>query len=277
LCVVARERIPMRVGVLLLLAAASFAVAGGASEQGGKEGGKAVKDGGGGKKSVALLGIGVVTRAGTFERRQLLREVLGGYRSFKDGKTRLGFFIAKPKDAKEEGKVREESDKYGDVHVVEVAEGYHNIPGQTLGMLKHFADDEPVKFILKTDDDVMVRVDMLAEWLEALAKDAGSSRVQAGWNVHGANVHRNGKWAVSKDEYEGDVWPRYASGPAYVLSRSLARRILALGDSRSRLHLEDVAMGLWVAQVKNSTKVRVVEERRFWKTRVCEEWSFTVR
>lgn len=275
--------------LLIFAALASFSDNGVVAGSQGGHGGKVAREGGGGvnvaggqkvggakKALTAFVGIGVVSKSGHFERRSLLRETVGGYASVKDGRAKLRFFIAKPGDAAEASLLEREAAEHGDVTIIEVPEGYHNVPEQTLGMLRHYTKDEPVRFIVKSDDDVLVRADMLTEWLEQLHAKHGSARVYAGWIVKGASVHRNGKWAVSKQEYAGDSWPLYASGPAYAVSASLANRITSLGRSRAKVPLEDVGMGLWVGQVSAKAKVEVVDERRFWKTRVCEEWSFTV-
>ena len=104
--------------------------------------------------------------------------------------------------------------------------------------------------------------------------------------VKGAQPHRNGKWAVSKEEYPDSHYPEYASGPTYALTTPLARRILKLHNaSTSRaaspppgaprdtalpwLHLEDVAMGLWVRAVEAGVRVHRRDDRRFYKGRFC--------
>ena len=160
------------------------------------------------KGKVVLAGIGVVSKADHFERRSLLRTTVGGYPSVAGGKALLRFFVAEPSSNAEMSRLRSEAEEHGDVHLVKVDEGYDNVPEQTLAMLQHYTAVEPAKFILKTDDDVLVRADMVVEWLDALAIAEGSKRVYAGWMVQGASVHRNGKWAVTKQEFPGDTWPR---------------------------------------------------------------------
>lgn len=48
-----------------------------------------------------LLGIGVISRASNFRMRAVLRQGLGLYLSLREGKARLRFFIAEPKEVGE--------------------------------------------------------------------------------------------------------------------------------------------------------------------------------
>lgn len=187
---------------------------------------------------------------------------------------------------------------YGDVLLLNgQPEAYDTVPHQTLAMLRHFGGNSSFAWIVKTDDDVFLRADALRRVLVGTAElFPKGARIYTGWLVNGAKAHRNGKWAVSVEEYPDEYYPEYASGPTYALTTALARRIVKLHNtsvqasvkpadgarkakgkpSRPWLHLEDVAMGLWVAAVEAQVRVHRRDDRRFYKGRFCEPWTISV-
>jgi hydroxyproline O-galactosyltransferase 2/3/4/5/6 len=104
----------------------------------------------------------------------------------------------------------------------------------------------------QADDDVFVRADALAGWLHTRPGSPGTRRLlYAGWIVRGAAPHRSGRWAVSTADYPAPAYPPYASGPAYLLSGALARRIVrAAAAAPPPIRLEDISVALWVFAVQ---------------------------
>ncbi|BAF13525.2 Os03g0803600, partial [Oryza sativa Japonica Group] len=66
---------------------------------------------------------------------------------------------------------------------------------------------------------------------------------------------RSGKWSVSYEEWQEEVYPPYANGPGYVISSDIAQYIVSEFDNQTlRLFkMEDVSMGMWVEKF-NSTR-----------------------
>lgn len=65
---------------------------------------------------------------------------------------------------------------------------------------------------------------------------------------------------LSFDVYPPEFFAPYAQGPAYILSRDLASRIMhRFTDHQLKymLSLEDVSVGLWVEQIQEETGVEV--------------------
>ena len=64
----------------------------------------------------------------------------------------------------------------------------------------------------------------LASWLHDLAANPAGGWY-GGMAVR-APVERTGKWAVASDQYAASEYPPYAKGGGYVLSRTVANRIV---------------------------------------------------
>ena len=208
------------------------------------------------------------------------------------------FFVAEPVSPAARLALSAEQDAHSDLEVlVGRAEAYAAVPHQTLAMLQHFTNSSlysrSVLWIVKTDDDVFLRADAALRALLATSHlHPPGARIYSGWMVKGAAAHRNGKWAVTKQEWPATTYPEYASGPTYALTASLARQVLKLhrqgvvaepdparaqGSPRPLwLRLEDVAMGLWVEAVEARVRVVRRDDRRFYKGRFCVPWSVSV-
>ena len=208
------------------------------------------------------------------------------------------FFVAEPVSPAARLALSAEQDAHSDLEVlVGRAEAYAAVPHQTLAMLQHFTNTSlyglSVLWIVKTDDDVFLRADAALRALLATSHlHPTGARIYSGWMVKGAAAHRNGKWAVTKQEWPATSYPEYASGPTYALTASLARQVLKLhrqgvvtepdpartqGSPRPVwLRLEDVAMGLWIEAVEARVRVFRRDDRRFYKGRFCVPWSVSV-
>ena len=181
------------------------------------------------------------------------------------------FFVAVPFKQPLLKKLYEEREKFSDVVICpNVNESYNNLPLQTLEAFRFFTRNIRADYILKascphtalivtpalscnpqTDDDVFVKAEALAQWLRSRVGAAGARQLlYAGWIVRGAAPHRTGRWAVAPADYPDAAYPPYASGPAYLLSGALGRRIVRAGAVLPPLRLEDVSVALWVRHVQ---------------------------
>ncbi|RLN25284.1 hypothetical protein C2845_PM07G03220 [Panicum miliaceum] len=76
---------------------------------------------------------------------------------------------------------------------------------------------------------------------------------------------RDGKWAVTYEEWPEEDFPIYADGPGYVISSDIADAILSeFLDHKLRLfNMEDVSMGMWVEQFNSTGPVKYVNSVKF--------------
>ncbi|GJN21418.1 hypothetical protein PR202_gb08890 [Eleusine coracana subsp. coracana] len=107
------------------------------------------------------------------------------------------------------------------------------------------------KYLLKTDDDAFVRVDEIQSSIKQLNVTHG---LLYGRINSDSAPHRNpeSKWYISQEEWPEEKYPPWAHGPGYVVSQDIAMTIKAWYKTThlKMFKLEDVAMGIWVNDMK---------------------------
>jgi len=135
-----------------------------------------------------------------------------------------------------------------------IEDGYDNLTNKTFALLSWFAEHRPARFLMKVDDDSFPHFDKLVNLLEGQKQ----RYAYMGLFSECAIVLRKGKWAQSKKDYNGSVYPLYAQGPGYILSAELAVETASAAASDGRcLFNEDVSVGSWV-HVVNASKANPV-------------------
>ncbi|XP_037445058.1 beta-1,3-galactosyltransferase GALT1-like [Triticum dicoccoides] len=107
------------------------------------------------------------------------------------------------------------------------------------------------KYLMKTDDDAFVRVHEIYSSVKQLNVSNG---LLYGRINSDSGPHRNSesKWYISPEEWPEERYPPWAHGPGYVVSEDIAKTInIWYKTSRLKMFkLEDVAMGIWVDEMK---------------------------
>uniref|UniRef100_M8ATM1 Beta-1,3-galactosyltransferase 15 n=1 Tax=Aegilops tauschii TaxID=37682 RepID=M8ATM1_AEGTA len=107
------------------------------------------------------------------------------------------------------------------------------------------------KYLMKTDDDAFVRVHEIYSSVKQLNVSNG---LLYGRINSDSGPHRNSesKWYISPEEWPEERYPPWAHGPGYVVSEDIAKTINTwYKTSRLKMFkLEDVAMGIWVDEMK---------------------------
>uniref|UniRef100_A0A7C9CJA2 Hexosyltransferase n=1 Tax=Opuntia streptacantha TaxID=393608 RepID=A0A7C9CJA2_OPUST len=124
---------------------------------------------------------------------------------------------------------------------------------------------------MKCDDDTFVRVD-------AVMKEA--KKVPQGRNLYVGNINyyhkplRQGKWAVTYEEWPEEDYPPYANGPGYILSSDVAYFIVSEFEKHKlRLFkMEDVSMGMWVERFNSTRPVEYVHSLKFCQFGCVEDY-----
>ncbi|KAJ8380527.1 hypothetical protein SKAU_G00013050 [Synaphobranchus kaupii] len=122
---------------------------------------------------------------------------------------------------------------FGDILVGNYADSYRNLTLKVMHGLKWAAENCEPRFILKTDDDCFVNTDYLPRFLaEFNGKKTG---LYAGslFAPGKREVIRDplSKWYVSRDDFQEEEYPPYASGVGYILSTDVVRRILKVAET----------------------------------------------
>ncbi|CDY36919.1 BnaA06g17040D [Brassica napus] len=139
---------------------------------------------------------------------------------------------------------------------INVELNYDLVVLKTVAICEYGAHQLAAKYIMKCDDDTFVRVD-------AVLREAKKTPTDRSLYIGNINYYhkplRQGKWAVTYEEWPEEDYPPYANGPGppgYILSTDIARFIVKeFEQHKLRLFkMEDVSVGMWVEQFNNSVK-----------------------
>eukprot|EP01025_Chloroclados_australasicus_P007357 TRINITY_DN1235_c2_g1_i6.p1 TRINITY_DN1235_c2_g1~~TRINITY_DN1235_c2_g1_i6.p1 ORF type:complete len:415 (-),score=40.75 TRINITY_DN1235_c2_g1_i6:485-1729(-) len=210
-------------------------------------------------ESVHLF-VGVLSASANFDRRQAVRETWGRSEQL----FKLLFFVSRPRDLQSLQSIRDESVKFNDVVFIPyVQESYQNITYQTLEVVRWGAMWPEVTHVMKADDDTYVRVEKLIQRLQEAPRSwmfMGHLELN---EKGGRNANRdpNSQWYISWEEWPEKLYPPWAHGAGYIISKDLAKEIAGgaslLPTSPQLFRFEDVAMGMWVNQVAKDRNINI--------------------
>lgn len=201
-------------------------------------------------RDVDLL-IGVFSTANNFKRRMAIRRTWMQYDAVRQGAVAVRFFVGLHTNLMVNEELWNEARTYGDIQVLRFVDYYGLITWKTLAICIYGTSVLPAKYLMKTDDDAFVRVDEIHSTVKQLNVSRG---LLYGRINSDSGPHRNpeSKWYISQEEWPEDKYPPWAHGPGYVVSQDIARTINNwYKASRLKMFkLEDVAMGIWVNEMK---------------------------
>ncbi|KAF8762842.1 hypothetical protein HU200_009009 [Digitaria exilis] len=218
-------------------------------------------------KDVDLL-IGIFSTANNFKRRMVIRRTWMQYDTVRQGAVAVRFFVGLHTNLMVNEELWNEAQTYGDIQVLPFVDYYSLITWKTLAICIYGTSAVTAKHVMKTDDDAFVRVDEIQSTIKQLNVSNG---LLYGRINSDSGPHRNpeSKWYISKKEWPEEKYPPWAHGPGYVVSQDIARKINIWYKARhlKMFKLEDVAMGIWVndlkkdgLQVKYKTDKRIIIE-----------------
>jgi len=152
---------------------------------------------------------------------------------------RLAFVLGLHRDPGLNDLVTEELFRHGDIVQGDFADSYQNMTLKSLFGLKVADQRCPgVRYLLKTDDDMIVNLPYLLHLLEHVHTNATRS-IMGPLNI-GSRVYRSGKWKLSKSEFPFDRYPPYESGSAYVITGDLVHQLFVTAEFVPHIHVDDV-------------------------------------
>ncbi|KAF3431471.1 hypothetical protein FNV43_RR26202 [Rhamnella rubrinervis] len=217
------------------------------------------------QKPVTLF-IGVFSTANNFKRRMAVRRTWMQYAAVRNGAVAVRFFVGLHKNQIVNEELWKEARTYGDIQLMPFVDYYGLITWKTLAICIFGTQVVSAKFVMKTDDDAFVRVD---EVLASLQRINATRGLLYGLINSDSRPHRNpeSKWYISIEEWPEETYPPWAHGPGYVVSRDIAKTVFER-HRKGRLKmfkLEDVAMGLWIADMKKEgLNVHYEKEERIY-------------
>ncbi|KAL8518699.1 hypothetical protein ACS0TY_009883 [Phlomoides rotata] len=210
------------------------------------------------------LFVGIFSTANNFKRRMAVRRSWMQYPQVRSGQVAVRFFVGLHKNQMVNEELWNEARTYGDIQLMPFMDYYSLITWKTIAICIFGTEVVSAKFIMKTDDDAFVRID---EILTSLGRTNGSHGLLYGLINSDSQPHRNpdSKWYISTQEWAEDAYPPWASGPGYVVSNDIATTVAKKyrKGALKIFKLEDVAMGIWIHDMKkNGMGVRYEKEER---------------
>ncbi|XP_043707130.1 beta-1,3-galactosyltransferase GALT1-like [Telopea speciosissima] len=217
------------------------------------------------KKKLDLF-IGVFSTANNFKRRMAVRRTWMQYSAVRSGAVAVRFFVGLHKNLMVNEELWNEAKTYGDIQLMPFVDYYNLITWKTIAICIFGTQVVSAKYVMKTDDDAFVRVD---EVLTSLNRINVTRGLLYGLINSDSRPHRNpdSKWYISLEEWPEETYPPWAHGPGYVVSHDIAKAVNKR-HKKGRLKmfkLEDVAMGIWIAEMKKEgLDVRYEKEERVY-------------
>ncbi|XP_076759989.1 beta-1,3-galactosyltransferase 5 [Xylocopa sonorina] len=172
------------------------------------------------------------------EARMAIRQTWGHYGQRSD--ISILFMLGATTDTKVETILRKEEKTYNDVIRGKFFDSYSNLTLKTISTLE-WVDSycSKVKFLLKTDDDMFINVPRLQAFVIKHAKDRNVifGRLAKKWKPI---RNKKSKYYVSQAQFKHAVFPDFTTGPAYLLSSDIVRKLYDAALDQTYLKLEDV-------------------------------------
>ncbi|XP_013388367.1 beta-1,3-galactosyltransferase 5 [Lingula anatina] len=196
-------------------------------------------------QGVFLLVI-VVTQPQNFQQRSLFRQTWGSRTQYKDEQIRTLFLAGRSPNFSVQFALKAENDKYEDIIQADFEDCYLNLTLKMVLALRWTVRYCPnALYILKTDDDMIVRYDKLAEYLYNLPWKP-MPRLYMGFLLVNKVPKRSKdhKWYTSYEEWPEEHFPTYISGPAYVMGRGAVKGLYSSALETPLFKFEDLFMGI---------------------------------
>ena len=204
------------------------------------------------------------------ERREAIRETWGGAaisgnwpRASISHKITLAFVLGLNHQKGLDELLQEEAKKHQDIIQGDFYEDYHNMTLKSLLGLKWVKEHCPhVKYLIKSDDDMIINVPYL---LDVLAKTNMTRSLLGPYNEN-SRVMRRGKWSIPLEIFPFYYYPAYESGAAYVISGDLVEPLFTTSQYVPSIFIDDVYITGILAEVLKARHVKIYGFS-YWNTK----------
>ncbi|CAL9136133.1 unnamed protein product [Musa acuminata var. zebrina] len=208
------------------------------------------------------LFIGIISASNHFAERMAIRKTWMQSSQIKSSIVVARFFVALNPRKEVNAMLKKEAEYFGDIVILPFMDHYELVVLKTIAICNYGVHNLTTPYIMKGDDDTFIRIDVVLKEIKRISQKRP---------LYMGNLNllhrplRSGKWAVSYEEWPEYVYPPYANGPGYIISRDIARFIGSLYANQSlRLFkMEDVSMGMWVEQFNASIPVQYSHSWKF--------------
>lgn len=206
-------------------------------------------------RSAPFLVLLIATEARQVEARNAIRQTWGN-ESVAPALGLIRLFLLGKKDgelgALQQKTLEAESIRHHDIIQQDFLDSYKNLTIKTLMGMNWVGMHCPrTRYVMKTDSDMFVNTHYL---IYKLLRPELKPRKKyfTGYNMRGfaPNRNKNSKWYMPPALYPGDKYPTFCSGTGYVFSGDVASKIYQISGSIPLLQLEDVYVGICLAQLR---------------------------
>ncbi|XP_064652160.1 beta-1,3-galactosyltransferase 1-like [Lineus longissimus] len=197
-----------------------------------------------GKKGIFLL-IMILSAVVNFERRNEIRASYLNVTQYLGCEVRHVFLLARIDYVEAQKMVGEEAARYNDVVQFDFDDRYVNLARKTLGGLYWVNSScSNAKYVVKTDDDVLILPQNAVRLLAGLSADQERTLYSGRLQPSARPVRNYGKWRVAKEVYPYLRYPPYVWGLAIIMSMEVIQRFSRASKRVPQIHVEDAYIGL---------------------------------
>ncbi|XP_040202380.1 beta-1,3-galactosyltransferase 2-like [Rana temporaria] len=194
-----------------------------------------------------FLVIIVIGMSHDIDSRHVIRETWGNESNYDVDVVRI-FLIGIPKliVKRTQKMLEEESEAFGDIVQQDFMDTYYNLTLKTLMGMEWVVKFCPTaSYVVKIDNDMFLNVDYLVHQLLRPELPVRTNYF-TGYIVKNTGPLRGKayKWYVPKEVYPNDTYPPYCSGPGYVFSADMAKKIYDISQVIRVIPMEDSFMGI---------------------------------
>ena len=192
------------------------------------------------------------------------------------GQVRHFFCLGNSDSGRRESELNREAGQYGDLVRTNVPDSYEDLSHKVFACIVHAASVVgDFDFLIKTDHDVFLRLDIIApELADLLSRHEAERRVPLlhwqGFAYHSVPPMRDLSDKNADVSNTMLTFPPYTAGVAYILSATLVEELAAI-EAPAFLLNEDQTLGVWVEQhvLHGGRRVLPVHDIRFQQWDVC--------
>ncbi|XP_047490635.1 beta-1,3-galactosyltransferase 1-like [Penaeus chinensis] len=168
------------------------------------------------------------------ENRQLIRDTWGSMEYYKQIHLRIFFVFGAAASQEEQDIIDEESEKFHDIVQLDFVDSYKNLSYKGVSALQWITEHcLQAEWILKSDDDMIINVFGLVDYLNLYSKwlashDEGPPKMimcAVWWGMPVLRGTGCAKWCVTEEEWPEKSYPTYCSGSAFVIPTHLAPKL----------------------------------------------------
>lgn len=173
--------------------------------------------------------------------RQFLRNTLGDPFVSEQLNSAVVFFVGQSRNSTVRQAVVEEARTMGDLVVFPFMDTYRNLTYKFVYGLKWATDNcrDSVRFVVKIDDDALVNVFLLGDYLKNVTAEDTSIHCLA-WKRTPVVRNRRSKWFVTRQEYSARMYPTYCGGLGFILPVRTLPMLFNASRQATFLWIDDV-------------------------------------